>query len=113
MSRPGDPRTPRDDMGRLQAELRDMKRRLDDLESPSGSAANQTSSKLGGLNVQGQIDALSEHLEVDLALEAQLRDAAIVAATGSQTGIVLTSPDGTRWKLGVSDAGSTTWTVVT
>ena len=58
MTRPGDPRTPLDDIGRLQVQLRDMLRRLGDLEAPSGSAANQNVKKLTDLvtDIQAQLD---------------------------------------------------------
>jgi hypothetical protein len=120
-----DARKPRDEIGRFADELRAFRRRLDDLEAPSGSAINRTSSKVGALNVQGQIDALAEHFEMDIWLEADARQAAdqkevqdrnnaiAVALSGATAGkVVLTSPDGTKWQLGVSDAGTTTWTEI-
>lgn len=41
-----DPRTPVDDLARLDAELRELKRRLDLLEAPTGTSAFRTVAKL-------------------------------------------------------------------
>jgi len=108
-----DPRTPRTPLEQYVARIKAIEVKLEEMGRPSGGAINQTSTKVGGTSVQSQIDALSTHLEEDLALEALLRDQAIAVAITAATGAILTSPNGTRWRLGVSDAGSTTWTVVT
>lgn len=103
--------------------MRDTRRRLRELETPvtlpdfSGEAAVA-------------IAALSAHLEEDIALvlaaidseaaariagdvaEATARGLAIEAARSKATGVTLSSPNGTKWVLGVSDAGATTWTQV-
>ncbi|MBS1897161.1 MAG: hypothetical protein JSS88_07260 [Actinobacteria bacterium] len=54
-----DPRTPVDDLSRLDAELRELKRRLDLLEAPTGTSAFRTVAKLEGLvnDIQAELDA--------------------------------------------------------
>lgn len=54
-----DPRTPVDDLNRLAAELRELARRLDLLEAPSGTQAAQTVKLLTALvaDIQAQLDA--------------------------------------------------------
>lgn len=100
----------------------DVKRRLRELERPV------TLPDFNG-ETNAAVDALAAHVEEDIALvmstianevvarqladdqEVVDRNAAIEAARSRSTGLTLQSPDGTYWILGVSDAGSTTWTV--
>lgn len=54
-----DPRTPVSDLDRIAAEFGDLKRRLDELEAPSGTQAFRTVAKLQALvaDLQTQVDA--------------------------------------------------------
>lgn len=92
--------------------MRDTRRRLRELETPV-TLPDFTN------EANAAIAALSAHLEEDIALvllaidqEVTDRNGAIEAARSKATGVTLPSPNGTKWVLGVSDAGATTWTQV-
>ena len=76
-----DPRTPVDDLHRLSAELREIGRRLDLLEAPSGTQAFRTVAKLEVLvaDIQAQLDAWAAGRRTDAATDTII-DAKIAAA---------------------------------
>lgn len=80
-----DPRTPVDDVRRLSVELREIGRRLDLLEAPSGTQAFRTVTKLQALvaDIQSQIDQWAATRWTNAQIEAQINsrvNAAIAAA---------------------------------
>lgn len=72
-----DPRTPVDDLARLDAELRELKRRLDLLEAPTGTSAFRTVAKLEGLvnDIQAELDAYMATRYTNAQVDA--KDAAV------------------------------------
>lgn len=87
-----DPRTPVDDLHRLPAELREIARRLDLLEAPSGTQAFRTVAKLEALvdNLQEQLDEYnaSRWTNAQITAEIQARvNAAIAAAFAGDVAI--------------------------
>lgn len=82
-----DPRTPVDDVRRLSAELREIGRRLDLLEAPSGTQAFRTVAKLEVLvaDIQAQIDAWAAGRRTDAATDTII-DAKIAAAIAAVLG---------------------------
>ena len=79
-----DPRTPVDDLNRLAAELRELARRLDLLEAPSGTQAAQAVKLLTALvaDIQAQLDAwvLTRWTNAQVTAEVNSRIAASYAA---------------------------------
>lgn len=82
-----DPRTPVDDLHRLSAELREIGRRLDLLEAPSGTQAFRTVAKLEVLvaDIQAQLDAWAAGRRTDAATDTII-DAKIAAAIAAVLG---------------------------
>lgn len=79
-----DPRTPVEDVARFGAELREIKRRLDLLEAPSGTQAFRTVAKLQALveDIQSQIDqwAATRWTNAQITAEINSRVNAAIAA---------------------------------
>ncbi|MEI5579105.1 hypothetical protein, partial [Streptomyces brasiliscabiei] len=83
-----DPRTPVDDLRRLDAELRELGRRLDLLEAPSGTQAFRTVAKLSAIvdDIQSQIDQWAATRWTNAQILAQI-DAKIAAAFAGNVSI--------------------------
>lgn len=77
-----DPRTPTDDMRAFPEALREIRRRLSELEAPSGTQAFRTVEKLAATvaEVAGLVDDLETRLDAYLATDAPALIAAEVAA---------------------------------
>lgn len=82
-----DPRTPVEDVRRLSVELREIGRRLDLLEAPSGTQAFRTVAKLEVLvaDIQAQLDAWAAGRRTDAATDTII-DAKIAAAIAAVLG---------------------------
>lgn len=98
-----DPRTPVDDLNRLAAELRELARRLDLLEAPSGTQAAQAVKLLTALvaDIQAQLDAwvLTRWTNAQVTAEVNSRIAASYAA-----GITVPGASSFGSTLGVASA---------
>lgn len=85
-----DPRTPVEDVARLAAELREIGRRLDLLEAPSGTQAFRTVAKLEALvdDIQAQIDqwAATRWTNAEIAAEIENRISSRLAGNVSIIG---------------------------
>ncbi|KAB5323597.1 hypothetical protein GKD59_21810 [Parabacteroides distasonis] len=83
-----DPRTPVDDLRRLDAELRELGRRLDLLEAPSGTQAFRTVAKLSAIvdDIRSQIDQWAATRWTNAQILAQI-DAKIAAAFAGNVSI--------------------------
>lgn len=87
-----DPRTPVEDVARFGAELREIKRRLDLLEAPSGTQAFRTVAKLQALveDIQSQLDAYMASRYTNAQIDARIDQkvaAAIAAAFAGNVSI--------------------------
>lgn len=79
-----DPRTPIDDLQRLSAELRELGRRLDLLEAPTGTSAYRTVAKLSALvnDIQAQLDAYNATRWTNAQIQYQI-DSTVAAYVAS------------------------------
>lgn len=82
-----DPRTPVDDVDRLAKELKEILRRLDSLEAPTGTSAFRTVAKLEGLvnNIQQQLDEYNATRWTNAQIQAQINAAIAAAFAGNVT----------------------------
>lgn len=84
-----DPRTPVEDVARFGAELREIKRRLDLLEAPSGTQAFRTVAKLQALveDIQAQLDAYMAsrytNAQIDALIDQKVAAAIAAAFAGN------------------------------
>lgn len=83
-----DPTIPVDDLRKLASELEGIRRRLDGLESPSGTQAFRTVAKLSALvdNIQEQLDEYNASRWTNAQIQAQI-NAAIAAAFAGNVSI--------------------------
>lgn len=79
-----DPRTPTEDIHRLAAELREINRRLDMLEAPTGTSAFRTVAKLQALveDIQAQLDAYNASRWTNAQIQYQI-DSTVAAYVAS------------------------------
>jgi hypothetical protein len=87
-----DPRTPVDELRAIAAELDGIKRRIDGLESPSGTQAFRTVAKLSALvdNIQEQLDEYNASRWTNVQITAEINsrvNAAIAAAFAGNVSI--------------------------
>lgn len=82
-----DPRTPIDELRRLDAELREFARRLDILEAPTGTSAYRTVAKLQALvaDIQAQLDAYLGTRYTNSQIDAVAANAVASALAGNVT----------------------------
>lgn len=80
-----DPRTPVDDLARLDAELRELKRRLDLLEAPTGTSAFRTVAKLEGLvnDIQTELDNYMSTRYTNAQVDSKIANPGNVSISGS------------------------------
>jgi hypothetical protein len=105
-----DPRTPIDDLRVLSTELDGIKRRLDSLESPSGTQAFRTVAKLSALveNIQQQLDAYNATRWTNAQIQAQINAAIAAAFAGNVTITGSLTVNGALAAASLSTAGSLT-----
>jgi hypothetical protein len=105
------------DVGWLVDQLASLTRRIETLEQPSGEQQALVIDRVVTLeNGEASNDELINGLsllisEVSLRV-ATLENTSLDLERAAGAGFILRSPDGTRWRLGVSDAGASEWVAV-
>lgn len=112
------------DLGWLFDLVDGLSRRVETLEQPSGEqqalvidrVATLESGEASNDELINGLSAIIADLELDVAaIEARvgtLENTSLDLERAAGAGLILRSPDGTRWRLGVSDAGASEWTAV-